>query len=211
MAEDRLRKLLVEAERGTLEDVRRPAGDPANGHAFADAAAEYRRYIEHDLQRRPSTMRDYRNTVEVRLVPKLGADTPLADITTDTIDRLREDLLAGGLSTRSVQRMLTLPHGILKRAKRLKWIDVNPAEDAERIRLQPSGDFNVLSPPEVMAVAAAAPTEQDTAPIVVAAFTGLRSIPQIVALFQPALPVLVGTPCAESQRAIRPIDSPSCA
>ena len=36
---------------------------------------------------------------------------------------------------------------------------------------------------------------------------GLRSIPQSVALFQPVFAVRVGTPCAESHRAIFAIDS----
>jgi hypothetical protein len=40
-------------------------------------------------------------------------------------------------------------------------------------------------------------------------YAGLRRMPQIVAVFQPVLPVLVGTPCSASHRAIRPIDSPS--
>ena len=67
-----------------------------------------------------------------------------------------------------------LLHGILKRAKRKKWIDSNPAEDAERITLKRSGDFNVLSPAEVEAVARAADDEQDAAIFTTAAFSGLR-------------------------------------
>lgn len=51
---------------------------------------------------------------------------------------------------------------------------VDPAEDAERITLRRSGDFSVLSPPEVEALARAAENEQDAALFVVAAYTGLR-------------------------------------
>ncbi|MDP9260474.1 MAG: tyrosine-type recombinase/integrase, partial [Actinomycetota bacterium] len=67
-----------------------------------------------------------------------------------------------------------LLHGILKRAKRKKWIAANPAADAERITLKRSGDFNVLSPAEIEAIARAARDELDAAIFVTAAFTGLR-------------------------------------
>jgi len=76
MAEARLRELLVEAERGTLAAINR-SGD---GHTFEDAAAEYLRYVEHERQRRPSTLRDYRNTINCYLLPALGREA-VADIT----------------------------------------------------------------------------------------------------------------------------------
>jgi integrase len=89
--------------------------------------------------------------------------------------RLREGLLDDGrLSRRTIQKILVLLHGILKRAKRKKWIASNPAEDAERITLRRSGDFNVLSPAEIEAVAPAARDEQDAAIFLTAAYTGLR-------------------------------------
>src|SRR4051812_29285570 len=69
---------------------------------------------------------------------------------------------------------MVLLHGILKRAKRRKWIATNPAEDVERVRVKGSGDFNVLSPAEVAAVARAAPSELLAGLFTVAAFTGLR-------------------------------------
>jgi integrase len=172
MAEDRLRELLVEADRGTLAITHAPTGEV---RTFADAAAEWLHYVEHDKQCRPSTLRDYRSTVHACLLPAIGADTPIADITTKTINQLRERLIADGhLSRRSVQKAMISLHGILKRAKRLEWITSNPAENAERIRIKRSGEFNVLSPEQVLAVAAAAGSEQDSALITVAAFTGLR-------------------------------------
>jgi integrase len=84
---------------------------------------------------------------------------------------------SGHLQTRdgaSIQKILVLLHGILKRAKRKKWIASNPAEDAERITLKRSGDFNVLSPSEVEAVVRAAADEQDAAIFLTTAYTGLR-------------------------------------
>jgi integrase len=172
MAEDRLRELLVEADRGTLAITHAPTGE---GRTFGDAAAEWLHYVEHDKQCRPSTLRDYRSTVHACLQPAIGADTPIAHITTKTINELRERLIADGhLSRRSVQKAMISLYSIFKRAKQLEWITSNPAENAERIRIKRSGEFNVLSPAEVLAVAAAAGSGQDSALITVAAFTGLR-------------------------------------
>jgi integrase len=55
-----------------------------------------------------------------------------------------------------------------------KWIAANASEDAERVRVMRSGDFNVLSPAEVAAVVRAASSELVPAIITVAAYTGLR-------------------------------------
>jgi hypothetical protein len=122
------------------------------------------RYIEHDPDRRPSTVRDYRNIVSRYLLPQFGADASLERISTEDVDAYREALLdEGRLSRRTIQKILVLLHGILKRAKRKKWIASNPAEDAERITLKRSGDFNVLSPSEIEALVRAAADEQDAA------------------------------------------------
>lgn len=118
MAEDQKRLLLTDVERGTLAGASK-----RTGKTFADACAEWLRYVEDEKQRAPSTLRDYRNTVEAYLKPRLGGDTPLEDIATEDVDALREGLLAEGhLSRRTIQKALVLLYGIFKRAKRRKWI-----------------------------------------------------------------------------------------
>jgi integrase len=167
-ARERLAVILEDAPR-----VARPRGPAAV--TFGDACLEWLRYVEHDRLRASSTLRDYRNSVRRYLLPGLGADTPVASITTEDVDDFRERMLGEGrLSRRSIQKILVLLHGILKRAKRKKWIKTNPAEDAERVTVQRSGDFSVLAPEEVESLARAAACEQDAAIFVVAAFTGLR-------------------------------------
>jgi hypothetical protein len=42
------------------------------GATFADAAAEWLRYVEHDRDVKPSTLTDYRSVV-ARLVPEFGS------------------------------------------------------------------------------------------------------------------------------------------
>jgi integrase len=170
MAQDELREVLSQARSGTL-----PGSQPRSGHTFGDACAEWLRYVEHDKQRRPSTLSDYRNTVNGHLLPEFGADTPLEQITTDRIELYRARMLdEGKITRRSIQKTLVLLHGILKRAKRNRRIIVNPAEDVERVTVKRTGDFNVLSAVEVAAVTRAAENEQDAAIYTVAAFTGLR-------------------------------------
>lgn len=169
-AEEALQQELADARRGTL-----PGSQPKSGRTFDDACSDWLRYIEHDKQRSPSTLADYRNVVRSSLLPEFGADTPLEQITTDRIETFRERLLDDGtLSRRTIQKTLVLLFGILKRAKRRGWITSNPAEDVERVTVKRSGDFNVLSPEEVSAVARASENEQDAAIYVVAAYTGLR-------------------------------------
>jgi integrase len=143
--------------------------------SFREACDEWLRYVEHDRQRRHTTLRGYRNVVHAHLVPEFGEDTPLGQITTERIDAYRERLLAEGeMSRRTAQQILVLLHGVLQRAKQRRWILVNPAEDAEKVILKRSGEFNVLAPAEVLAVARVADSAQATALFTVAGFTGLR-------------------------------------
>ena len=80
-AEEALQELLADARRGTLAD-----SGVRSGKTFDDACAEWLRYVEHDRQRAPSTLRDYRNVVNGVLLPEFGRTTPLEQITTERID-----------------------------------------------------------------------------------------------------------------------------
>ena len=61
-AEARLRDLLDQARRGTLP------GTVRTGATFADAAAEWLRFIEEDRARKQSTLVDYRSALKAHLV-----------------------------------------------------------------------------------------------------------------------------------------------
>lgn len=168
MAEQALQAILTDARRGQLP------GAVVTGATFADAAAEWLRYVEHDRKRRPSTIEDYRNVVRHDLLPEFG-EAPLEQITIEWIDGYRARLVAEGrLSDRTINKLLVLLHGIFKRAQRIYGLPGNPAGAVERQPVRRSGDFEVLSPGEVAAVARAAASEQDAALFQTAAFTGLR-------------------------------------
>ena len=168
MAQDALHEVLAHARRGTL------AGAVRTGATFADAAAEWLRYVEHDRKRRPSTVRDYRNTINGRLNPEFGGQ-PIEAIDSDRIDGWRAELVAaGGLSARTINKMLVILHGIFRRAMRVYGLPSNPVATVDRQPQRRSGDFQAFTPGEIRLLGSKAESEQDGAIFTVAAFTGLR-------------------------------------
>jgi integrase len=164
LAEDWLRETLDAARRGTLPGMLR------TGATFADAAIEYLRYVEHDRGRKPSTLRGYRSTIDVHLLPAFGG-MPVEAVTTSVI----EAWLAGFEgSVRSRNKVLIQLGGILGRAKKVYALPGNAASEVEKFQQRASGDIQVFSPEEVWALVRAADSEQDAAVFLTAAFTGLR-------------------------------------
>ncbi|MFN8159740.1 MAG: site-specific integrase [Solirubrobacterales bacterium] len=169
-AQRELDVILADARRGQLVAPARPNG----GVSFAEAAAEWLRYVEHDRKRRPSTVRDYRIVVDGVLLPAFG-EAPLEAITSGHVDAFRACLVAEGrLSARTINKYLALLHGILKRAQRVYGLAANAAAGVERQPVRRSGDFDVLTAAEVEALARAAGSMQDAAVFTTAAYAGLR-------------------------------------
>jgi integrase len=163
-AEAWLREVLDQARKGTLPGLVRTEA------TFADAATEWLRYIEHERGRKPSTVAGYRALVRSQLLPAFG-DQKVEAITTPMI----EDWFAGldrKPSTR--QKALVLLHGIYQRARKVYGLPLNPVADVEKPSVPRSGDIDVFSPEEVMALVRAATSEQDAAIFLTAALTGLR-------------------------------------
>ncbi len=157
-------QVLEDARRGTLPGLVR------TGATFADAAAEYLRYVEHDRARKPATLRGYRSAIQAHLLPAFG-EHPVDAVTTEVIERW----LAGfGGSTRTRNKLLIQLHGILGRAKKVYGLRENAAGEVEKFQQRASGDIQVFSPEEVWALVRAAGSEQDAAIYLTAAFTGLR-------------------------------------
>jgi len=138
---------------------------------FAEAAAEWLRFIEQDRERKPSTIRDYRSVLNAHLLPAFG-DQKLESITVEDIESWRTTL--DGLSNRSKNKLLIQLHGIFRRAQRLYGLDANPLARVEKHPQRSSGDIEVLAPEEVWALVRAASSELDGAIFLTAAFTGLR-------------------------------------
>ena len=164
MREDRSHAVLNQARRGTLP------GLVKTGAVFADAAAEYLRYIEHDRGRKLSTVRGYLSMINTHLLPAFGP-MPVEEVTTAAI----EAWVAGYEgSPRSRNKLLIQLHGILGRAKKVYGLQANAAVEVEKFQQKASGDIQAFSPEEVWALVRAAASEQDAAVFLTAAFTGLR-------------------------------------
>jgi integrase len=189
LAEDWLRDVLDQARRGTLP------GLVVTGATFADAAAEFMRYVEHDKALKPSTLYGYQSILDAYLLPAFG-DRQLEQITTADIEAWRSELesisetrradrrRAKGdeypaastrvLSNSTKNRIMVTLHGILRRACKVFGLPVNPASGIERHPVRLTGDIDVFSPEEVWALVRAAVSDQDAAIFLTAAFTGLR-------------------------------------
>jgi integrase len=190
LAEDWLREVLEQARRGTLPGMVR------TGATFADAAAEFLRYAEHDRALKPSTLRGYRSIIDAYLLPAFG-ERRLEDISSGEVERWRSGLVSAaearreraeadldeaGHATRAVRplsnssknRIVTLLHGVFVRACKVYGLPLNPVSGVERHPVKLAGDIEVFSPEEVWALVRAAASEQDGAIYLTAAFTGLR-------------------------------------
>ncbi len=166
VAEAWLRDVLDQARRGSLPGMVR------TGATFADAAAEYLRYVADERACKPSTLRDYRSIIDAHLLPRFGHER-IEDVTPAMIDEWRASLGAH-LSSRTKNKLLVVLHGVFRRAKTVWKLPMNPAAGIEKYRQRSSGDIEVFSPEEVLALVRAAGDEQDAAIYLTAAFTGLR-------------------------------------
>ena len=163
-AEDALRGVLDEARRGTLPGMVR------TGASFADAAAEWLRYVEQDRLRKPSTVATYRSLLRSRILPTFG-ELPLESITSAMVERW---IASVDRTPATRTKLLAMMHGIFQRARKVWGLPVNPVDDVEKPPLGRSADIDVFSPEEVWALVRAAASEQDAVVFLTAAFTGLR-------------------------------------
>ena len=125
------RKQAEDALADLLTAERRAVGHGAYDHqpdgaTFADAAAGYLHHVEHVKRREFATIKDYRLSISRYLEPRWG-ERPVASIQPADVERLRDDLMAAGLSARSVVRHLTVAHGVFKYAMRKHGLLRNPA------------------------------------------------------------------------------------
>jgi integrase len=163
----------------TLEQIRVRTMPPMAGTraSFTTAAEEWLRYVEHDRGRKATTIRGYRALLEVHVLPEFGEQL-LTDLTTEQIERW-----AWGIdcATSTRLKLIVCVSGIYHRARKVWGLVYDPVDDVERPYLKPSLDIEVYSPTEVLALVAAAASDQDAAIFLTAAFTGLR-LGELVAL-----------------------------
>jgi integrase len=162
---------------GLLTDVRRGvARHERTGETFADAAAEWLRWVE-SRGRKPSTIAGYRSMIHRHLDPAFG-HLPLDKVTADRIEAYLATI--GDRSPRTRNKLVIMMNGIFERTRRRyargrpSVIVANPTRDIERVPGARRAGIDVYTPEEVHALARAAADDQDAALILTAAFTGLR-------------------------------------
>jgi integrase len=175
-AQATLDAILADARRGQL------TGQVARSKTtFAEAAAEFLRWIEHDRQRKASTLDDYRSAINAHLLPAFGS-LRLDEVTTPRIDAWRAKAVAEKcLANKTVNKILAVLHGIFERARKVYGLPANPVAEVEKQPRRKRASINVFSGEEVHALVRAAETDQDGAIFMTAAFTGLR-MGELVAL-----------------------------
>ena len=171
LADDWLRETLDQARRGTLP------GAVRTGARFDDAAAEWLRYVEHDRDVKPSTLRHYRSTVNAHLLPAFAGQR-IEDITTAQVEAWRAGLAGANgkpIGNRTRNNAVAVVHGILERSRKVFGLRFNPAADIQPLRERYDATrFTFYSPEQVTALVRAAASEQDGAIYLTAALTGLR-------------------------------------
>src|SRR3954468_16310274 len=158
------KRLAQQALDEILADARRGAVVPAKGRThvtFADVCDDFLRWMEQDRQRKRSTLNDYRSAVRRHFLPAFG-NRSLEQITPASIERWRRGLVAEErLSNRSINKLLTILHGIFERAKKRWGLPTNPVAEVEKQPRKKRVSINVYGTDEVIALVRAAKSQQD--------------------------------------------------
>ena len=145
-----------------LRDVARPGARAARCPAWSARArrsptprAEYLRYIEHDRDRKPSTLRDYRSMIRRAPRCRPSARMRLEDVTPSMVEAWQRR--AAGRSRRDAdQDACVVLHGIFERARKRLRAAGQPGRRRREAAAARSGDIEVFSPEEVLALVRAA-------------------------------------------------------
>jgi integrase len=161
---------LAKARRGELP------GMIKTGTTFAVACDDWLVY-KRDRKIKLSTQIDYEHMVDrMKKIfgEKFGARVKLEDVTPEMVEGFRDALVAEDLSDRTVNKYLTVLHGLFVWAQRRYKLPTNPVANVERRPHAKRGNIDVFSREEVLALVRVAASEQDGTIYLTAAFTGLR-------------------------------------
>jgi integrase len=164
-AVDQLAKTRIDIGKGTYVA-------PNTGLTVAEAAENWLKRVEAD-GREPSTIRQYRQHVNLHIVPRLGS-VRLAKLTAHMVEtQLRDNLLAK-VSRPLARKVLTSFKSLLKAAKYSHiTTDVKIGGTKRERRLESGTDFP--EPGEIKRLVDAAKTPRQRALLLTAIFTGLRA------------------------------------
>lgn len=161
---------LAKARRGELP------GQVKTGTTMLAAFEEWLAY-KRDRKLKLSTQIDYENMVtryKRVFAEKFGSALRPEEVTPELVEEFRDELVAQGLSDRTVNKYLTVLHGVFVWARRRYRLMANPVAHVERRPNPKRGHIEVFSREEILALVRVADSEQDATIYLTAAFTGLR-------------------------------------
>ena len=147
--------------------------------SIGDAGRRYVDHLEHVMERKPSTIQDYRGHLRRHLEPYFG-DRPIDRIEPDHVTGYLKAKRAEGLATKTVQNHLNFLHGIFAFAVKRRWVTMNPVALVDRPRGSRAKSLRLqfLQPEELDAVMRAVPDDKlgtvEKPLYLCAAMTGMR-------------------------------------
>jgi integrase len=176
-ARDGLTRTQAEAAlRRTMQETTRAPS--AERLSFAEIGERYIRHVQVVMERKPTTVGDYRCMLARHLGPHFAAK-PIDRITADDVAAYMAVKAAQGLATKTISNHLNFAHGVFAHAVKRGLATSNPVAAVDRPTAS-SGDPDVrfLDRSEVEALLRSVPDDRlgptDRALYVTAAMTGLR-------------------------------------
>jgi integrase len=169
-AEAELRRRIADEVVGVARERRR---------TVEETGALYVEHLERVMQRKRTTIEDYRSHLRRHLVPFFGT-RPLDRIRPADVEPYLRDKIAGGLAPTTVVHHVTFLGGLFRFAIKRGWASSNPVAFVDRQRLprQAGGRLRFLQPEEIEALLRAVPRNElgrlERPLYLCAAMTGLR-------------------------------------
>lgn len=129
------RKEAEKRVREQIATVRMPELDA--GLSVADVGARYLLHLEHVMQRKQTTVQDYRIILERHLAPFFGS-LPVARIGRIHLERYMTGKRASGLAVKTVTNHLNFAHELFAFALKRGWVAGNPVALVDRPLAPPS-------------------------------------------------------------------------
>lgn len=148
--------------------------EPTVAPTFAELCGDWLRHGERERQLKPSTLVDYRSSTSARILPALGP-LRVGAISAQGLAAWRERLpTEGELSHRTIDKLMMIVGGVLKRARRQGVIAENPTRNLDKLKESRYDDLDFYDPDEVWQLVRAAASQSDAAIFLLLAFSGLR-------------------------------------
>jgi integrase len=145
---------------------------------FSAAAAHMLRHLQ-ALERKRTTLENYRSILKAQLIPSLG-DVMVHRITVEQVEALAARMLREGKAARTRASALKLLSQVISFAQRKGWCNSNPCQAAGKPKVRQSTEIRFLNRQELDALLRAVDVSEepfghtDRAIFLTAAMTGMR-------------------------------------